>query len=266
MSNLLSTPGSYWRSSRSHRYSLLFALPLLVAYETLVLLLSHGPTGGIRNGADAVLQEIFYAIAGRYGPMLFGVCLVGVGAWLVGRDLRAHGMHLRWSVFAWMLLESFALAIVFGVVVAAITARIVTPLTHLTGTIVSMGRLPDTMVASLALAPVERLGLWTRLMVSIGAGLYEELLFRVILVSGIVLVAERVLGWRPRVAGAWAVALSALIFSAFHYIGPYGDPLELRSFVFRTIAGLAFSALYLFRGFGITAWTHALYDILLLMA
>jgi len=255
MSTLLSTPGSYWRSSRSHRYSLLFALPLLVAYETLVLLLSHGPAGGIRNGADVVLQDIFYAIAGRYGPILFGVCLVGVGAWLVGRDLRAHGMHLRWSMFAWMLLESLALAILFGAVVATLTARIVAPLSHLTG----------TLSAALALAPVERLGWWTRLMVSIGAGLYEELLFRVILVSGIVFLAERVLGWRPRVAAVCAVVVSALIFSAFHYIGPYGDPLQLRSFVFRTIAGLAFSALYVLRGFGITAWTHALYDIMLLV-
>ena len=73
------------------------------------------------------------------------------------------------------------------------------------------------------------------------------------------------LGWRPRVAAVCAVVVSALIFSAFHYIGPYGDPLELRSFVFRTIAGLAFSALYLLRGFGITAWTHAIYDILVLV-
>ena len=57
--------------------------------------------------------------------------------------------------------------------------------------------------------------------------------------------------------------LGALIFSAFHYIGPYGDRLELGSFTFRTIAGVLFSGLYLLRGFGITAWTHALYDVFL---
>jgi hypothetical protein len=66
-------------------------------------------------------------------------------------------------------------------------------------------------------------------------------------------------------AGVFAVALGALIFSAFHYIGPYGDPLELGSFVFRMIGGLVFSAMFLLRGFGITAWTHALYDVLLLV-
>ena len=33
----------------------------------------------------------------------------------------------------------------------------------------------------------------------------------------------------------------------------------------RAVAGVAFSALYLARGFGITAWTHALYDIAVLL-
>ena len=63
-----------------------------------------------------------------------------------------------------------------------------------------------------------------------------------------------------------ATVTGALIFSAFHYVGPFGDQLELRSFVFRAIAGVAFSALYIVRGFGITSWTHALYDVMLLIA
>jgi len=67
------------------------------------------------------------------------------------------------------------------------------------------------------------------------------------------------------VAGAWAAVLGALLFSVFHYIGPYGDAFQLYSFVFRAIAGLVFSALFLARGFGITAWTHALYDAFLLL-
>jgi hypothetical protein len=73
------------------------------------------------------------------------------------------------------------------------------------------------------------------------------------------------LGWlmggRSWVTGLVAASVGALIFSAFHYVGEYGDPLELGSFVYRAIAGLAFSGLYLSRGFGITAWTHALYDV-----
>ena len=58
----------------------------------------------------------------------------------------------------------------------------------------------------------------------------------------------------------------ALIFSLFHYIGPFGDTFTLSSFTFRAIAGLVFSAMYLVRGLGITAWCHALYDVFLSLA
>ena len=64
-------------------------------------------------------------------------------------------------------------------------------------------------------------------------------------------------------AGAFATVLGAVIFSAFHYIGPLGDTLELGSFTFRMVAGLLLSGLFLARGFGIAAWTHALYDVFL---
>ena len=58
-----------------------------------------------------------------------------------------------------------------------------------------------------------------------------------------------------------AVAVSALVFSAFHYVGASGDAFTVASFTFRALAGVWFSVLYVFRGFGIAAWTHALYDI-----
>src|SRR2546421_10624546 len=100
-------------------------------------------------------------------------------------------------------------------------------------------------------------------MLSLGAGIYEELLFRVLLVGALAAAARALLGWRPVTAGAAAPLLGAALFSAFPYIGPYGDRLQGYSFVFRMGAGLFFSALYLTRGFGVTAWTHALYDVVL---
>ena len=61
-----------------------------------------------------------------------------------------------------------------------------------------------------------------------------------------------------------SVLVSALIFSLFHYVGPNGDNFGIPSFLFRFLAGIFFSGLYVLRGFGITAWTHALYDVYLL--
>jgi hypothetical protein len=82
------------------------------------------------------------------------------------------------------------------------------------------------------------------------------------LVSGLLALCLR-LGLRRGVAATIAIVGSALVFSAFHYVGPYGDVLTLPSFTFRTIAGVMLSGLYVTRGFGITAWTHALYDVML---
>jgi membrane protease YdiL (CAAX protease family) len=117
----------------------------------------------------------------------------------------------------------------------------------------------------MAIGLQQHLGRGTLLMLSIGAGLYEELLFRVLLVGALAWGATKVLGLRPLPAGIAATIVGALIFSAFHYIGPYGDRLNIYSFVFRAIAGMFFSGLYLLRGFGITAWTHSLYDVFLLL-
>jgi hypothetical protein len=242
----LSRPRSYWRQSRAHRYSLLFALPLLVIYEVLAAVLGHGEPQAIRNGADVLLKSAFVALLGRPGPLVFGVLLIGVSLWLVIRDMRAHGTRLSPRIFAGMMAESIVLALAFGIVVASITTRVLSPF------------------AALVQTPMQELGVWTQLMVSLGAGLYEELLFRVLLVGAIAALGRRAFGWRPVTAGAVAVGAGAIIFSAFHYLGPFGDPLDAGSFTFRLIAGIFFSALFVTRGFGITAWTHALYDVFLL--
>jgi CAAX prenyl protease-like protein len=237
----------YWRDSHAPRYSLLFALPLFLLYQVLEAVAPADPGGALRNGADVILQMLFVRIAGSRGPLLFMTCLVAAGLWLVVRDVRANQRDLRPGVFLLMLLEAVGLAFVFGAVVSLITSQIV----HAT--------------ASLRPQQLAQSPLGTRVMLSLGAGLYEELLFRVLLVGSLAWAGRRVLGFRPVVAGLWAALIGAVVFSLFHYIGPYGDRLELYSFVFRTIAGLVLSALFLVRGFGITAWTHALYDLLLLL-
>src|ERR1041384_834826 len=125
------SPGSYWQASRAPRYSLLFALPLLLCYQTLALFLSRGPNP-LRNGADVILQSFFVAIAGTRGPLVFMICLLALGLWLVARDARAHGSRLRASVFWAMLGESVVLALAFGVVVGGLTSRVIGALQALT--------------------------------------------------------------------------------------------------------------------------------------
>ncbi len=230
---------TYYRDSRSARYTILFAVPLLIGYEVLALAL-HDAGGGVRNGADVLLKSLFIGLGGVRGLLVFNIVLIAVGAWFVTRDWRRHPGPLRLSVFGGMLLESAVLAGVVGVVVGTMT---------------------NALLQRLAIGQLGEMDIPTQLMISLGAGIYEELLFRVILVGALAAIGARIFGWTLRTAGITAAVVGALLFSAFHYIGPYGDPLELGSFTFRALAGLVFSGLYLTRGFGIAAWTHALYDV-----
>jgi hypothetical protein len=247
MSLATATTG-YWRATRAPRYSLTFAFPLLVAYETLAFTLSHHALTGVRNGADVMLKSVFVLLGGRNGLLAFGVLLVGTGLALVIRDRRRSG-PLAGRVFVLMALESVVYALVFGLVVGTLTGLL------LGGVVLASG------ATTVAAGPAG--GFATQLMISLGAGIYEELLFRVLFVGTLAWAGRQLLGWSPAAAGISATVIGALVFSAFHYIGPYGDRLDLASFTFRTIAGVLFSGLYLLRGFGITAWTHALYDVFL---
>lgn len=229
----------YLRDSRSPRYTIIFAVPLLLGYEALALLLQDAG-GGVRNGADVLLKSLFITMGGAHGLLVFNLVLAVAGGWLVVRDWRTHPGALRPRVFAGMLAESAGLALLVGVVVGYAT---------------------NLLLQRLAIGPMGSLDLPTQLMISLGAGIYEELLFRVLLVGSLAAVGVNLLRWTTRTAGITAAIVGALIFSAFHYIGPYGDPLEAGSFIFRALAGLVFSAIYLVRGFGIAAWSHALYDV-----
>jgi hypothetical protein len=241
---------------------LLFALPLLLLYEGLAALLTSGQTNAVRNGADVLLRDLFIAVSGRYAPVVFGVTVIGLSAWIVARDFKRNRAPLEGSVFATMFVESLALAVIFGFVVGSATARLLH--LHFATALFpwnqAHGGGAPTRLGLIGSAPLA-----TRVMLSLGAGLYEELLFRVILVSFFAVTFRLIFGWRVWIAGTAAAIVAASIFAAFHYVGPYGDVFRIDSFVFRFVGGLAFSAVYLLRGFGITAWTHALYDLSVLI-
>lgn len=241
---------SYFAVSSAPRYSILFALPLLIGYEALAALLAEPGKGELRNGADVLMRAAFTAVAGPRGNAIFMAAVILLGVGLVVRDLRKSKDRIRPGVFVLMLAEAALLAALFGIVVGVATAKLL-------GSIQSL---------AIVQTPLAQMSWPMRLMMSLGAGLYEELFFRVLLVGGIAAGARILLGFGRRSAGMCAAVLGAIIFSAFHYIGPYGDPFQIQSFTFRMLSGLAFSGLYLVRGFGITAWTHALYDAFLLLA
>ena len=236
----------YFQLTRKHSYALLFALPLLVLYEVGAWFIS-GPTQGLRNGADVLLRRLL-ATGGVNSTLVFTAIIVVGAAILIVRERRREKIPLQASVFGGMMFESVIYALVFGTVVGTLSSWV----------------LGGWRLAADQAAQTGKMSVTEGLVMSLGAGFYEELLFRVLLVGGLIAVFKSA-GVGKTAGRVWAAVLAAFLFSAFHYVGPYAYPLELGSFTFRFLAGLALNALFITRGFGIAAWTHALYDVYVLV-
>jgi hypothetical protein len=223
-------PDTYWSISRRPLTSLVFALPLVLAYEGGVLALGRGTA---RNGADVWLRTLLDHLGFGQYFLLPALTILGLLAW-------HHIEHDRWrfspGVLAGMAVESVLWAtVLFGIAIL------------------------QNRFWPLAVGLDE--GMMARLVAFCCAGLYEEVLFRLLLLPAVTWIAAR-LGAGPLAAAAWGVAGSSVLFSLAHYVGPLGDTLDLHSFTFRFLAGVFFALLFEARGFGIAAGSHAAYDIL----
>jgi membrane protease YdiL (CAAX protease family) len=122
--------------------------------------------------------------------------------------------------------------------------------------------------ATSATAAQQRSSLFADIVTGVGAGIYEELLFRLILICALLLLFQDVLGWNKGNSIVLAVLVSAALFGAHHHIDFFtgrlnqADSFDWNKFMFRTMAGIYFAVLFAIRGFGITAGTHAFYDII----
>ncbi|HLA64495.1 MAG TPA: CPBP family glutamic-type intramembrane protease [Rhodothermales bacterium] len=236
-------PTGYRAATRTATYGFLASLPLFVLYEVGMLLANRGP-GGIRVGADVWIKNILAAV-GLGGWVALGVLVLVAGlAVFVGERNQRPALVPRY--FGGIVAESLVYAVVLAFVVGGAV-----------GLLFNGWVLPGAMALQAAGSPPVLL----HVALSIGAGLYEELFFRVILVGGLFLLANRFLPDRRRAYVAAAI-IGAAIFSAVHYIGPYGDAFTASSFTFRFLFGLALNGVFLVRGFAVAAWTHALYDVL----
>ena len=100
---------------------------------------------------------------------------------------------------------------------------------------------------------------------AIGAGIYEEFFFRVLLILILSSLLALIFKWNKSTNNFLGMVIAAGIFSAFHFLGDFGDFFSFKIFMIRFLAGLILGLLYFFRGFGITAWSHAIYDIIILI-
>lgn len=211
-------------------------MPVFVVYHVGVLFLD------VRNGADLLTRAMLELI--ESSPLAYVALTLSIAGGFVwaARSLRPTAkLSTRTLRDVWI--ESVVLALLMALVVGWATAHIV-----------SNASLAPLTLATQAMSP------FARFIMAAGAGLHEELVFRVLLFGGSVRALQALgrAGW-PIELGCALVA--AFLFSAIHYVGSFGDPLELGSFVFRWLSGLYLTAVYRFRGFAVAVYTHMLYDL-----
>ena len=233
---------SPWRDyphlSQTPWYSLIFILPLVAIYEVLAVLINWESAAQLRNGADVLLRQLL-GIFGLATPHIMGILFAAgvVGAWLWQR--QKHGTTQVAGVFLMgMLAESLIWASFLLVFLAAADRLLMIVTTS------------DTVLRKAFLA--------------VGAGIYEEGVFRLVLITGLVVFFQRVMDWQRHIAWGMAIGIAAVLFSLFHYVGPAGEMFAWNSFGYRSVAGAILGLLFTYRGFGITVYAHTIYNLLVL--
>ena len=227
-------------SPRNLLTSLILVFPLFLIYQVGVLF-----TLPMLNGADFIttlLIGTFGLTRTGYLGFLGGVLVL----FLLTVLALGRRQHFNRAVVIPVLLESAIWALTMGSLIVFIMTWVLGFSPRLAG-------------------GIEGQGLVNRFVMSLGAGVYEETVFRLGLLSGLVFALEKLARLARWAALLGAFLLSSAVFSAMHHLPPYGDPVALGPFVFRVLAGLFFSLLFWRRGFAVAVYTHAFYDIFVLV-
>jgi hypothetical protein len=220
--------------------SLVFVLPLLVFYEIGVL------SSDRLNGADLITTTLLRLVGMKtFIWIQLGLIAVVIGIALYLRQKQRFSLGQILPV----LLESGIYALTMGTLIIFVMVDVL--------------GIDPRLAASGALKSA---GVFDKLVISVGAGVHEELVFRLLMMGGLFWLLQRLKlierGWLALLV---ALLISSTLFSAAHHIGALGDPLKLGVFTYRVIAGAIFGLLYHYRSFAIAVYTHTLYDIYVLL-
>lgn len=225
---------NYFRVTREPFHSFLISLPLIFSYELLVFLLNRSDITGLRNGADIIFRQLF-SIFGIYGFYAVGLVLIIV--FLVSYyfyDQSGREVHFRFYYFPLAIVESSVYAVVLFLIFSKIS---------------------DFDISL-------NLNVKQNFVLVLGAGVYEEFIFRVILITGFNFFLTQILRFGKVSSYLLAIMASSFVFSLFHYLGAYGEVFVLRTFILRFLSGVYLAGIYLFRGYGLAAYTHSIYDMM----
>ena len=230
-----SLPG-YLAWSKDPAVGLFVVLPLWITYEVLRLLVLPDRF----NGAEFLIYHWLPPVGLSLLTLFFGLTVLLCGWSILQRDIPWIRVGLV------TVLEGLVYGLIIGPLAGVLTSY-------------SMPVMAADAVP--VLAPTERT---VNLVAALGAGIYEEVLFRLLLLSLLAWLFTRTTNafGLPRWAGVLlAMVVSSLLFALLHHVGQNLPDIDAKVFLFRTMAGLILAALFVFRGIGVCVYTHALYNV-----
>ena len=250
-------PTNYLQRAELPLASLAALLPLIILYELGTRVFAFDPAHQVEQRiiAFTLMQRFFelFGATGKYLPAMAVVCIL-----LTWHIARNDPWKVRPSTLFGMLLEGTAWGIPL-LAVGTLTARYLSHY-HLPLFASESSPLASCLFPLASPSSHSNSALFV---LSIGAGIYEELVFRLIGLTLLHVVFVDILAFEKFWAYLYMVAISAVAFALYHYLG--SEPFAWRSFAFRTLAGVYFGVLFLGRGFGITALSHSSYDIIVVL-
>ena len=227
----------YFKDTKSPFYGFIFTIPLFLIYELGIIINSNESITSMRNGADVLLRQIlsFLGLNGIYwlGFIFFVAYII---TFFINKSKMKQNETNNVYLF-FMIIESLFWASLIYLFMLNIHLLLMNP----TGSIILQ-----------------------RVTLAIGAGIYEEFLFRVLLILLLSQIIKFIFKWSYKFSRLVSMIISAGIFSSFHFLGEYGDYFSFNVFMIRFFAGIFLGMIYFTRGFGIVAWSHSIYDLIVL--
>ena len=230
----------YHKVTRSSFFGLLIILVLLLIYESSSTIAYQEGSVVLRNAAEVMIKRTFWYI-GLWHPLMYWLIYAALLGWAYWQAKKSNLLALQVPYFPYTIFESLIYALSLSSIIHLISRGVVI-------------RFLGTDGASL--------GMGERMALALGAGIYEELLFRFGILAALLFFFQKTMPVKSLVHQILAIVISAALFSAFLYWSGR-EVVAADSFFYRFYAGLVLGWLYLWRGIGVAAYTHAFYDLLL---
>ena len=233
---------NYISLSKNDFYSFILIAPLFALYQILGFIISYKSPIIIKNSADVYIKDFFQFFSLEYANAVYSLFFLCILTFIFFKNRNLFILsEVRLSFLFTMIIES----IIHSISLLAIMSIL-------------------SKVFLLSIFPINNI-IIENIYMSIGAGLWEEMLFRYIMITSLIFSFNKLTYDFSIASYLTIIILSSAIFSYYHFIGLELKFINLSIFFYRFIAGIVLSIIFIFRGLGIAVYTHVFYDLYIVL-